>query len=185
MEFRPTFGLPKPQSGVAPEAFEALQQLIQLENETQIEQTDFSEQFLDVTVEGRIDPVHFYGESDFLSILTDRKSHRFPDAQSGTERQHIVWAAGETSLRLPFHLRDGKLIDTTLAKPGVQRNRSLAASLRRTHGIRGASLGGQDPAGSGIDNVSLLQRKPVDELLEQSSGTKAPRCCRASYYSFG
>ena len=112
----PDFRAAETPSGVAPAAFEALQQLIQLEEETEIEQADFSEQFLDVSVEGRIDPVHFYGESDFFSILTDRKSHRFPDAQSGTERQHIVWTAGETALRLPFHLRDGKLIDSARAK---------------------------------------------------------------------
>lgn len=66
-----------------------------------------------------VDPIHFYGESDFMVMLSTSPNYRFtssiqPDEAPGS---HVVWSGSKNgSLRIPFAIKNDRLDYSTVPR---------------------------------------------------------------------
>lgn len=80
---------------------------------------DIEERVLDFDVIDTVNPIHFYGESDFLVLLSMSKNYRFSNeiSSSVTPISQVVWCGGKAEMiRVPFAFRNGRLDYTTIPR---------------------------------------------------------------------
>ena len=78
---------------------------------------DIEERVLDFDSIDIVDPIHFYGESDFLVMLSTSENYRFAGSihQHDTPMSHVVWSGSRAStIRVPFSIRNNRLDFTTV-----------------------------------------------------------------------
>lgn len=100
---------------------------------------DIQERILDFDSVATVDPIHFYGESDFMVMLSTSSNYRFTSSIQPDEnpRSHVVWSGSkDSSLRIPFAIRNDRLDYSTVPRAanqtGLNRMQRRLPSAART-----------------------------------------------------